>query len=352
MNSNYITGEINVKRIGALIQIINSYEKLKEKLVNVKEEENLKNEEEIRKSIIIEIENEILAGLAYTHEFEEKRIYKIKYSFRNKLTKINHLFTGCTSIIKLDFTHFDTREVTDMSNMFWNCQALTELNLSNFNTEKVTNMKGMFNNCESLIKLDLSNFKTKQVTDMSKMFTYCKKLKELNISHFNTENVINMEKMFFCCEALKILNVSNFNTEKVTNMKEMFNQCSSLKVLDVSNFKINENCLVSNMLYLPKLKKLIRPKVSFLLDVLVMTAFKNQEITIIETDNSKQNNINKINNIQYINESLPEQSKKVKDEVFIPLQKNEKEIKEKEKWNEDGNRCCFSQMESYRCSTF
>ena len=46
--------------------------------------------------------------------FEKEGKHKIQYSFKNYLTKTNHLF--------------------------WNCNLLTNLNLSNFNTQKVTNM--------------------------------------------------------------------------------------------------------------------------------------------------------------------------------------------------------------------
>ena len=51
--------------------------------------------------------------------------------------------------------------------MFHGCSSLKELNFSNFNTNNVTNMRYMFNGCSSLKKLDLSNFNTNNVTDMS-----------------------------------------------------------------------------------------------------------------------------------------------------------------------------------------
>ena len=44
--------------------------------------------------------------------------------------------------------------------MFYDCSSLKELNFSNFNTSNVTNMSAMFFGCLSLEKLDLSKFNT------------------------------------------------------------------------------------------------------------------------------------------------------------------------------------------------
>lgn len=39
------------------------------------------------------------------------------------------MFSGCTSLTKLDISGFDMSKVTDVSNMFVNCSNLTNLNL-------------------------------------------------------------------------------------------------------------------------------------------------------------------------------------------------------------------------------
>jgi len=50
----------------------------------------------------------------------------------------------------------------------------------------------MFRECSSLKELNFSNFNTNNVTDMSLMFSGCSSLKELNLNNFNTNNVSNM----------------------------------------------------------------------------------------------------------------------------------------------------------------
>ena len=60
-----------------------------------------------------------------------------------------------------------------MADMFYECSSLKELNFSNFNTNNVTNMCGMFDGCSSLRELNLSNFNTNNVTHMLGMFYGC-----------------------------------------------------------------------------------------------------------------------------------------------------------------------------------
>ena len=60
-----------------------------------------------------------------------------------------------------------------MERMFSGCSSLIELNLSNFNTNNVSNMRGMFTNCSSLIELNISIFNVNNVTDMNDMFFGC-----------------------------------------------------------------------------------------------------------------------------------------------------------------------------------
>ena len=76
-----------------------------------------------------------------------------------------------------------------MCRMFYGCSSLIELNLSNFNTNKVTNMSYMFYRCSSLKELNLSNFNTNNVTDMFGIFDGCSdelinKIKEQNKNKF------------------------------------------------------------------------------------------------------------------------------------------------------------------------
>ena len=63
--------------------------------------------------------------------------------------------------------------------MFDGCSSLVSLDLSKFNTSKSTFFANMFHGCSSLVSLDLSNFdmrKATTATSYADMFSYCNKL--------------------------------------------------------------------------------------------------------------------------------------------------------------------------------
>ena len=60
------------------------------------------------------------------------------------------MFFGCSSLIKLNLSSFNTNNVANMDRMFYGCSSLKELNLSNFNTINVKNKNNIFFNCSSL----------------------------------------------------------------------------------------------------------------------------------------------------------------------------------------------------------
>ena len=66
------------------------------------------------------------------------------------------MFCKCNNIIHIDFSKFNTQNVTDMKSMFYKCSSLTTLNLSSFVFSNENNTKDMFNKCSNLkiIKID------------------------------------------------------------------------------------------------------------------------------------------------------------------------------------------------------
>ena len=73
------------------------------------------------------------------------------------VTNCANMFYGCTKLISLDLSNFDTSNVTTMYNMFNLCQSLEKIDLSNFDVSKVTSMGSMFYNCNSLSKVIIDN---------------------------------------------------------------------------------------------------------------------------------------------------------------------------------------------------
>ena len=249
--NNIITGEIKIseKEININVNIINSFENIKKENEEMENEDDFKylNEKEIKENIEIII-NEEKIDFNYYHKFKKKGNYKIQYLFKNRLSKTNHMFNNCKNITSLDFSLFNTKNVTNMKNMFTNCTSLKSINLSKFNTQKVADMAEMFSGCKSLTKLDLSNFNTEKVKTMNAMFYDCQLLIDLNISKFDTQNVIDIGNMFKGCKSLSDLNLSNFNTQNVKNMNALFFGCNSLKKINLSNFD-TQNVIDMNWMF-------------------------------------------------------------------------------------------------------
>ena len=98
----------------------------------------------------------------------------------------------------LDFSNFNTSNVSRMDYMFYSCQKLTSIKFgTNFTTANVTNMKGMFAICRSLTTLDISNFDTKGVKDMSTMFSDNPKLTKIDLRAATFDAVTTYTNMFY-----------------------------------------------------------------------------------------------------------------------------------------------------------
>ena len=104
-------------------------------------------------------------------------------------------------------------------------------------------MEKMFQGCSNLISLNLSNFNTSSVTTMECMFYRCSNLISLDLSYFDTSRVSNMNQMFYQCSNLISLNLFNIDASSVTSMNSMFGYCTNLEYINLINAKINQNIM-------------------------------------------------------------------------------------------------------------
>ena len=165
------------------------------------------------------------------------------------LTDMNNVFKGCISLKYLNIYYLDTSLVSDMSRMFYDCISLKSLDLSNLNTSSLESTSKMFYNCISLISLNLSNFNTSSVTNIQGMFSYCKSLKSLNLSSFKLTKCNSTQSMFLYCESLVSLDISSFDTSSIIEMESMFRGCYSLTSLNLSNFNTSRVINMKMMFY-------------------------------------------------------------------------------------------------------
>ena len=181
------------------------------------------------------------------YKFKKNGNYTFEIIFNNKITDLANLFESCQQIISLDFSDFDTSEITNMKAMFFKCTKLEEIKgLNKFITNKVNNMSSMFAYCEELEYLDLSNFDFSNVTSVQSIFNRCYKLKEIKgINKLVTNKVNDIDSMFQLCKELEFLDLSDFDTSSVTTMAGIFNECYQLKEIKGINKFITDK--VENM---------------------------------------------------------------------------------------------------------
>ena len=161
--------------------------------------------------------------VANKYEFS-KTDNDVELRFEDNITSCRNMFNGCSKIIEIDLSNFNTSKVISMFAMFYGCKSLTSLNLSNLDTSKAGTMGYMFQGCSSLNSLDLSSFETSNVGSMHGMFDGCSLLTTLNLSNFITSKVNLIEQMFQNCISLEYINLNNFveNSFSSGNNYDMF----------------------------------------------------------------------------------------------------------------------------------
>ena len=130
----------------------------------------------------------------YTYDLD-KEINNITFIWNYTIKDCHHMFSNLENIENIDFSKFDTSEVTYMGCMFKQ-STFTSLDLSFFNTSKVLYTKDMFSGCNQLLSLNLVRFDISNVNHMHNMFYGCSSLVSLNLHSFDFSKITYMASMF------------------------------------------------------------------------------------------------------------------------------------------------------------
>ena len=166
----------------------------------------------------------------------EGEINNITLKFNTQLLSCGDMFNSLQNLIEIDFSDFDSSQVTSMKSMFWGCPNLEKVHFGNIDTSSLEEIEKLFQGCNNLISVDLSSFDTSKIKSLESLFCECYKLTSIDISNFDTSKVTNMIWMFHACSSLETINFGNINTSSVERMSEMFFGCSILKSIDLSKF--------------------------------------------------------------------------------------------------------------------
>lgn len=145
--------------------------------------------------------------------------------------KVQYWFKDFANCVFMDLSKLDTSKVTIMNKLFSGCSSLVSLDISGFSTSQVTNMAGMFLGCSKLTSMDLSHFDIAKVTSTTRMFQDCSSLVNLVLPTSGTPRMNVLVGMFQDCSSLVVLDLSGINTAKTTNASWMFEGCTSLTTI-------------------------------------------------------------------------------------------------------------------------
>ena len=121
----------------------------------------------------------------------------IKLVFNESFIDSENMFSGLINITKINFIKFNALS-TNMGYMFSGCSKLISLDLSNFDTSSVTNMERMFSSCNINLILCIYNNNLNY-----NLYNH------LNTSDYNFKNNINCSHICFYESKKIILDTKN-----------------------------------------------------------------------------------------------------------------------------------------------
>ena len=122
------------------------------------------------------------------------------------------MFDGCSSLISIDLSNFDTSNVKYMWGMFYGCSSLISIDLSNFNMKNCISYNDMFSNNINIKYINIYNFKNDKIisytfNNINNPIFICQK-----------DKIINNPKAYYCCDSnLRAYNCSSINN--INNIK-------------------------------------------------------------------------------------------------------------------------------------
>ena len=170
----------------------------------------------------------------------------------SKVTWMDSVFQGDTSVVSLDLSGWKTGSATTMEGMFygsmWSTSNLQSLNLSGWDTSNVTSMYDMFTNNVHLSTIDgLTGFNTAKVTVMADMFANTG-LSKLDLTSFdsssltdtvNSSGINGASGMFSGMTQLKTITFGpDFTLSNTAQFQDLFSGDSQLEELDLSHINM------------------------------------------------------------------------------------------------------------------
>ena len=166
-----------------------------------------------------------ITSLSETYLNNYDLVFFPKVNLEN-VTNFNRTFINCKSLIEADLFNI---KATSYTSTFLNCSALKEIKIINSSSTNVSSINAMFSGCSTIERIDLSDFQG-NIADIYQAFYYCSNLKYLDISGLKTSsNNLSANQAFDSCRKLETIKFNeDFKFPSNRTTYNMFNYCISL----------------------------------------------------------------------------------------------------------------------------
>jgi hypothetical protein len=178
------------------------------------------------------------------------------------MTSAQYMFYA-TSLVDLDLTGWDFRNVTTLQGVCYNVTSLKTFTARGCNFAKVTQINDAFLACYSLDTVDLSNINFTLLTTMEslfgssglksvtfdgstfpalttmKLFMFNADITSFDFTPFASSPISDLESAFQGCNLLTTVNLSLLNTSAITILRYTFNGCTSLTSAGLSTVNVS-----------------------------------------------------------------------------------------------------------------
>ena len=134
-------------------------------------------------------------------------------------------------------------------NFFKGCTALTSVT-GTPNLSRSTHLSGTFSGCTSLVNIDLSTWNTSTAIILAQFFASCTALKSVDISSFSTASATSVQRMFNGCTSLETLVLgSAFDLNKTIDVTDMFYNCNKLSSIVATHCTASDYATQNTQMY-------------------------------------------------------------------------------------------------------
>ena len=194
---------------------------------------------------------QMLAGVSNVNE------YDLSSFDTSNVTSFYRMFAGNSALTNIDLHYFDTSNVTDMNYMFLGAVALEEVTLDGWDLTGSTSgnsiLISMFSEAENIKNVSMRNWKVSLNFTSAlgcRTSSLCSEnLEYIDVTGWDLSKTENISGLFAGSKTKEIKGLDTWDTSNITKMHQMFYDANKLESLDLSSFDTSNVTDMGYMFY-------------------------------------------------------------------------------------------------------